>query len=163
RHSLALGNDTVVNSFPNRSGTLQLEFVPNAARIDPNATATGFTVPNELLTLNGPGIEGIHVLPKQPLPSGATVTGALFNAAGNNAWAQNIQLWTATSTMPFDNTVWDWPTVGIGAAANSQLMITGAIKDDNLTGGSATLPPVDYSLVKVGAGRVVLAPQAIVG
>src|SRR5262249_10011902 len=64
RHSLALGNqaptfdpitgkptnNTIVNSTTNRSGTLELDFTPNPQRVDFNASPTGFTVPNELLT-----------------------------------------------------------------------------------------------------------------
>ena len=60
-----------------------------------SATATGFSIPRELLTLNGPGIEGISVLPKQHLQhGGATVTGALNNLSGNNTWIQNVSLWS---------------------------------------------------------------------
>src|SRR5262249_7566049 len=112
------------------------------------------------LTLNGPGFEGIHVLPKKAVEVGGdTVSGALNNAAGNNTWVQNVSLWSDTSTMAFDDTTWEWATVGIGAERNTQLMLTGKIVDTNL-GGAGTLPPVDYSLIKVRPGRVVLAPQA---
>jgi autotransporter-associated beta strand protein len=167
RHSLALGNDTtpvvgvndtVVNSFTNRSGALQLEFVANPLRIDPNVNATndGFTVPSEALTLNGPGVEGIHVLPKDYLQNGGdTVTGALNNLSGNNTWAQNISLWSGDTAMLFDPIFWDFPTVGIGAEVGAQLTIAGHV-NDNLISGSPTLPAINYSLIKTRPGRVVL-------
>ncbi|MFO0880153.1 MAG: autotransporter-associated beta strand repeat-containing protein [Gemmataceae bacterium] len=170
RHSLALGNDpvavtnplaglvnnTVVASFPNRSGTLQLDFVANAQRIDPfvNPGNDGFTLPYESLTLNGPGIEGIHVFPKQPMPNGSTVTGALSNARGNNFVSQDVFLWSDDSTVLGDINRWSFggntlPTVGIGAEAGSTLTFTGHIVDTNLTGTP------DYSLIKTRQGRVV--------
>src|SRR5262249_23790553 len=119
RHSRALGNstspqrgvnDTVVNSTPDRSGTLRLDFVPNPARIDPSATAPGFTVPLELLTLNGPGFEGIHTLAKTLGIPGTTVSGALNNNSGDNTWVQDITLWSGDGTVQFDPLFWDFGT-----------------------------------------------------
>lgn len=183
RHSLALGNDptpvtdpllgllnnTVVGSFPNRSGTLQLDFTVSAARIDPNVNATndGFTIPFEALTLNGPGIEGIHFFPKQSIANGGgTVTGALNNFRGLNTWVQDISLWSGDSAVNGDFQFWAiqnliplsppaLPTVGIGAEAGTTLIIAGHINDDNLS-GSSTIANQDYSLIKTRAGRVVL-------
>ncbi|MCI0680506.1 MAG: Ig-like domain repeat protein [Gemmataceae bacterium] len=168
RHSLALGNetlslfgvnDTYVSATTNRSGTLQVEFVPNPARIDDFATATGFSVPYEFLTLNGHGSDGIHILPKQSYGGaqagytpGQTVIGALHNLAGVNTWVQDIQLWGGNAVMVFDPIIWSFPTVGIGAEAGADLIIAGRLLDDNITN-------VNYSLVKTGAGRVILAPQ----
>jgi autotransporter-associated beta strand protein len=163
RHSYALGNqapeagvnDTVVNSTPNRSGTLQLEFNVNPDRIDPNAGPNGFTVPNELLTLNGPGFDGIHILPKEHLINGGgTVAGALRNTAGDNTWVQDIALWSGDSSMVFDAVIWDWPTVGMGAEANTNLTIAGHVTDIYIS-GTSTLATVDYSLIKTGLGRVI--------
>ncbi len=181
RHSRALGNqsplagvnDTVVNSTPDESGTLRLEFVPNPARIDPSATATGFTVPLEMLTLNGPGFNnpnapanrpasdlglGIHTLPKTLGVPGSTVLGALNNSRGNNVWTQDITLWSGDGTVQFDPLFWNWGTVGIGAEANTQLTLLGNINDRNLT-GNADNTAVDYSLIKTRPGRVVIVNQ----
>ncbi|GEM_PF-1047857 len=179
RHSMALGNDTVPNdnpangllndtvvySFFNRSGTLQLERAFNPNRIDPNATATGFTVSFELLTLNGPGVDGVHVLPKQHLfgpaqpgyNAGDTVLGALHNLTGNNTWAQDISLWSDDTSMLYDPIMWEWPTVGIGAepGVNNQLTITGHIDDLNINGNLVNSTTV-YSLIKTRPGRVVI-------
>jgi len=165
RHSLALGNDptpiqgindTVVQSSTNRSGTLELEFVTNPLRIDPNATPTGFKVPTESLTLNGPGREGIHVLPKDHLVNGGiTVSGALNNLAGNNTWVQDISLWSANSSILFNFRTWNWATVGMGAEAGTELTIAGIVRDNFIT-GTPSLPTIDYSLIKTHAGRVIL-------
>src|SRR5262249_29839830 len=59
-------NGTVVNSSPTGSGTLQLD-----------GGGSHFTVLNELLTLNGPGFNGM---------------GALDNVRGDNEWAGNVIL-----------------------------------------------------------------------
>jgi len=170
RHSHALGNettpvfgvnDTLVNSTPDRSGTLQLEFVPNPARIDSfvNAGADGFFVPHELLTLHGYGHEGIHILPKEhEIVGGFTTSGALNNLSGVNTWEQDIGLWSGNSSMVFDNEIWDWRVVGIGAEAGTTLFITGHIHDDLITGspGPFGTPTIDYSLAKLRPGRVIL-------
>jgi autotransporter-associated beta strand protein len=157
RHSLALGpggsvNDgAIVNSFPNESGTLQLQFVPNPARIDPNVNPTndGFTVPNEFLTINGPGKEGVHVFPRTGAAAPATdVTGALSNLSGNNAWTQNIVLWSGTTAVQGDPAFWPDPVVAVGAEKNSNLTLNGQISDQS--GG------LSYSFVKTRAGRVIL-------
>src|SRR5262249_49492709 len=138
-------------------------FVPHADRIDRSADADGFTVPTEALTLNGPGVEGIGVLPKQPVQAGGgTESGALNNLAGNNTWVQPVSLWSADSTMRFLSTVWEWPTVGIGVERNSQLTLTGVLNDNNIS-GPAPLPNTDYSLIKTRPGRLILAPQATSG
>ncbi len=172
RHSLALGNDvipvygvndTVVQSFPNRAGTLQIQFVPNAARIDPNVNPSGdgFTVPRELLTLNGPGIETAAAFPRAA--SGATVTGALNNLSGHNTWAQNISLWSDDTSVFGDFRFWAFtnaipsqalPTVGIGVETGSTLFLTGNVVDTNLSGGLTSQP--DYSFIKTRGGRLVL-------
>ena len=71
----------------------------------PGTTPIGFQVPNQFLTLNGPGKAGIFVTPRagsqtQPLPVGAPeVTGALNNQAGHNSWEQTITFWS-TPTSP---------------------------------------------------------------
>lgn len=175
RHSMALGNDsvpsldaltgndTIVQSFTNRSGTLQVDFLDNPLRIDPFATATGFTIPYELLTLNGPGFEGIHVVPKAALPGGNTVHGALNNNAGNNTWVQDISLWSGDSAVVGDATRWTFgsvlPTVGIGAESGTTLTLTGHINDVNLTGDTldpTNLTNLQYSLIKTRGGRVVI-------
>src|SRR5262249_39927047 len=161
RHSMALGNSpspsndpttgnqTIVQSFTNRSGTLQLDVTQNDQRIDPNAIfdgniQTGFVVPNELLTLNGPGFEGIHVFRKQAGANGTTVSGALNNRSGDNTWVQNISLWSTDSAMVVNTAFWAYPTVGIGAEANTTLTITAHI-NDSFIAGSSTLPTIDYS------------------
>jgi autotransporter-associated beta strand protein len=178
RHSLALGNqpptfnpitnkptnNTIVNSSTNRSGTLELDFTPNPRRVDFNATPTGFTVPFEMLTLNGPGtptldpsdslgrtLGGIHQPAKLPGIPGATATGALHNLTGDNTWTQNITFFSdAASAGLFDGGAWDRPTVGIGAELNTNLTLDGVINDINLVGAP------DYSFVKTRAGRVIL-------
>jgi autotransporter-associated beta strand protein len=183
RHSLALGNDatqtvgvndTVVNVFPAKSGTLQLDFTPNAARIDPNViltagVATGFTVPRERLTLNGPGLGydptassttprgGLLDLPKTLGNPGQTLIGALHNLSGNNTWAQNISLWSGDNSI-LVSTTWNWGTVGIGAEADTTLTITGQIIDTNLAGtvGPTGVINGDYSLIKTRPGTLVL-------
>lgn len=145
RHSLALGNqttvvqgvnDTVVNSFPNRNGTLQLEFNPlitlptGFTRIDPNANATndGFLVPFETLVLNGPG-------------NTAAGVGTLSNIAGNNTWQRDIYLWSDNTTMLF-------PNINLYAELDTNLTIHGPIRDDNITN-------TNYNLRKTGEGRVI--------
>ncbi|MFO0843797.1 MAG: autotransporter-associated beta strand repeat-containing protein [Gemmataceae bacterium] len=190
RHSRALGagsptfgfNGTVVNSFPGRSGTLQLSYVPDARRIDPSVIRNaakqviGFRVPLETLTLNGPGFEGVHVRPKEAGVNGRTVSGALNNASGDNAWTQNVRLWTGDGAAAnVDPLVWKQPelvdpntgvvlqnavnysTVGIGAEANTSIAIEGRIDDDSLTAvpGSQDLTRTEYALIKTRPGRVI--------
>ncbi len=192
-------NDTVVNSATNRSGTLQLEFLTNAQRdaknlphnIDPNVNANndGFTVPNELLTLNGPGVDGIHIRPKQPLAgqggvqagnqpvtglpytNGSTETGALNNLVGTNTWVQDIHLWSNDSSVLGDNVQWSFggavlPTVGIGAESGTTLMITGHIDDRFLTPTptiSAGPPPtVTPALTNVNYSLTKVRPGRVV-
>jgi autotransporter-associated beta strand protein len=161
RHSLALGpggsaaDGAIVNAGPSESGTLQLEFIPNPNRIDPNLNAAGdgFIVPNEFLTLNGPGQEGIHTIPRTGTTTPVfTVSGALNNAAGNNTWTHAITLWTGASSLTSDPAAWDvganaQPTVGIGAELGSSLTIDGVISDK--AGGKA------FSLIKTRPGRVI--------
>jgi autotransporter-associated beta strand protein len=148
RHSHALGTGdagTVVNSGALESGTLDLQFVPNAARIDPFATATGFTVPDEQLTINGPGREGLdQIIITQSSSATGTPShvdsGSLHNQAGNNSWQQNIQFWTDPSQIPppFIVTLPVAPFVEVfaynhlivGVEANSSLTINGKISDN---------------------------------
>jgi uncharacterized delta-60 repeat protein len=136
RHSLALGpggstsDSAVVNSTPAESGTLQLQWIPNSARIDPNVNSTndGFTVPSELLTINGPGAEGIHVSPRTGAATPVTdVTGALSSSSGNNYWTQPITLWSNVNSIQADPAYWPYPAVAIGAEQGSTLTINGSM------------------------------------
>ncbi len=98
-HPLALGeggtaqNGTVVNRTLTKTGTLELR----------GDVGGGFTVLDELLTLNGPGFGGV---------------GALRNLTGNNTWASTVTLGSQAPN-GFD--------VQIGVAANTNLTISGVV------------------------------------
>jgi autotransporter-associated beta strand protein len=104
------------------AGTLQLE--------DP--TGVGFTVQNELLTLNGPGAT-----------VNGTAIGALDNLNGNNSWEANV---TLGSPSP------NGSDVSIGSEVQgttvTNLTIDGVV--GNASDGGV------YKLNKVGPGRVIL-------
>lgn len=88
---------TVVNSSPTvGAATLQI--------------AGGFTVANELLTLNGAGFGGI---------------GALHNLTGNNVWGGRVFL----GSLPPDNFA-----VSIGVASGTNLIVSGVVSDPNSPG-----------------------------
>ncbi len=95
---------TVVNKTIFETGTLQLS--------DP--TGAGFTVSNELLTLNGTGFS----------------VASLENVNGNNTWAGNVILSSAAGVT----------SSNIGAAAGTKLTISGVISDPN---GATSLNKVD--------------------
>ncbi len=88
----SLANGTVVNQSISEVGTLKL--------LDPSGV--GFTVKDEILTLNGGGFD--------PL-------GALVNQQGNNTWAGPVMLGSAANGS----------SVTMGAAAGSTLTISGSI------------------------------------
>src|SRR5262249_8762216 len=95
---------TVVNSTLTEQGQLQL--------LDP--TGVGFTVLDEVLTLNGAYKDG---------------TGALLNVQGNNTWAGSVLLGS-----PSPNTA----AVSIGVTAGTTLTISGVINDPNAPGNPLT-------------------------
>ncbi len=140
RHSLALGangsaaNGTVVHDSKDRSGTLQLAFTSNSRRIDPNATAFGFALPNEVLTLNGIGLEGVTSTP-------ATATGALSNLSGNNSLQGNLTFWSDPTYLGL------LPNVAVGVEANSSLTIDGVVQEFAGIG--------NYEFDKVKPGKLV--------
>jgi large repetitive protein len=71
----------IVNSFSDRSGTLQLVFDPKQVGIDPFYTATGFSVPAEPLIINGPGVQGVAAYYYQPRSFGNTAIPTVTTAA----------------------------------------------------------------------------------
>jgi autotransporter-associated beta strand protein len=73
---------TIVNQFGGETGTLQL--------LDPNFASDGggFTVKDEVLTLNGTGVNGTTTTTF----FGAKNIGALNNLQGNNTWAGPVTL-----------------------------------------------------------------------
>src|SRR5262249_53192224 len=90
---------TLVNKTLTKTGTLQLD--------DPN-TATdggGFTILDEQVTLNGPGVGSL---------------GALANVRGNNTWAANIVLGSPNP---------NGSNVSMGVAAGGSLTVSGVISD----------------------------------
>ncbi len=116
-------------------------------------TPIGFHVPNQFLTLNGPGKSGIFVSPRTGPQTGAApvaeVTGALNNQAGHNSWDQIVTLWS-TPTSPLPITGFFSPAVTIGAVRNTNLTINTMITDN---GVFFTTP---FSFSKVGHGRLIL-------
>jgi autotransporter-associated beta strand protein len=109
---------TVVNKSITETGTLQIE--------DPSGV--GFTVQNELLTLNGPGVT----------VNGANV-GALENVNGNNTWTGPVIL---GSPAPNGSDV----TIGVDITDPvTSLTITGVVQDPNGTN----------NLTKVGGGTLI--------
>jgi autotransporter-associated beta strand protein len=132
-HPRALGaagspaNGTVVNKTLTGAGQLRLA--------DP--TGFGLTVIDEALTLNGPGPRPVDILAR-PIDRGFPNPGALQNTAANNTWAGPVVL---GSPSPDGTDVW------VGAAAGTDLTITGQVSSPN---GAYTLTKVDF-------GRVVLA------
>ncbi|HXG08193.1 MAG TPA: Ig-like domain repeat protein [Gemmataceae bacterium] len=145
RHSHSLGTGdagTVVNSNTNRSGTLELEFVTGAGRTDPFRRADGFTVPDELLTLNGPGREGLDVFFFR-------VSGALNNLAGNNVWERDVTFWSSPSAVPdLPFPPFAFTHLVIGVEANTSLTINGVISENS--GGKP------YTFDKERPGRLIL-------
>jgi autotransporter-associated beta strand protein len=130
RDPLALGSadgtaatGTTVNSAKTKTGTLQIE--------DP--TGVGFTVVNELLTLNGPGFT----------PSGGLPIGALDNLNGNNTWTANVLL---GSLAPNGSDV----SIGVEDQGSStptatNLTLSGVVQDPNGI----------FNLNKIGPGRLI--------
>ncbi len=115
---------TIVNTGPSGSGTLQLNPL----------NGVGMTIDNETLTLNGPGVT-----------QGLNQIGALDNKGGNNTWTGNVIL---GSNFP------NGQPVLIGSEANgpnvTNLTIAGVVMDRDLTQpGNTSLP-----LGKVGPGRL---------
>jgi fibronectin-binding autotransporter adhesin len=123
------------NSGSGNAGTLQLQFAslnpgdPNGILQNPalpfNAVSNlyvGFQVFNDLITLNGSGFNGL---------------GALSNAAGNNGWDGNVILGSGPPNSG---------AASIGAAAGSQLTVSGVVQDGTQRG----------SLTKLLPGRVIL-------
>jgi autotransporter-associated beta strand protein len=163
-HPFALGVGgfrTTVTSTLTESGTLAINYVSNpqlliaAQYLNTNASGTvvGFKVPNELLTLNGVGREGILATPRDmatrhvPTSPIVTTTGALDNQAGSNSWEQAIKFWTSNSTVILPGSFYE-PAICIGAEANSTLTIDGVIQDPGITS--------NYSFSKVRGGRLIL-------
>jgi autotransporter-associated beta strand protein len=103
----SFATDTVVNTSNLKAGSLQIN--------DP--TGVGFTVTNELLILDGDGLNG---------------DGALLNVAGNNTWAGDIILGNSqfTPTNP-----------SIGVNEGTSLTVTGIVKDD-----PRAVPPAFFNL-----------------
>jgi autotransporter-associated beta strand protein len=122
-NSPSFTNSVVVNSTITGTGTLQLD--------NEDVTRPGFTVANELLTLNGVGFN-----------PGTGNIGALDNFNGNNIWSGNVTLGSA-------------PPTGspVSIAVDSQgitptlLLISGVI-GDRTTGGP-------LSLTKIGTGKLI--------
>jgi autotransporter-associated beta strand protein len=127
----------------------------------------GFQVPNELLTLNGPGLEGVSVAFTNqsqftPAVGGAyESTGALDNLAGANAWERPITFWSSAASIitqagyygnlsPIAIGV-EGPTDHIPGTPYSNLTIDGVITDNNIG-----IAGTRYSFAKVGGGRLIL-------
>ena len=77
----------------------------------------GFQVFNDLLTLNGPGYN-----PVNPGTTGAGSLGALHNLTGDNIWSGDVTLGSLPPSTGF---------VGIGVAADTELIVSGAVIDPN--------------------------------
>ena len=107
-HGGSSNSQALVNHVGGETGTLQL--------LDPNfATAGGgFTVRDEPLTLNGPGVNNL---------------GALTNLEGDNNWAGNVTLGSPTP---------NGSSVSIGVAA-APAGATTAIKSASETGTTVTI------------------------
>jgi large repetitive protein len=128
------------NATTGVAGTLQLELPTTLGANDPNGILqnpaqpfhpvnnpyVGFQVFNNLLTLNGPGFGGI---------------GALHNLTGNNIWNGGVTLGS-----PLPNT----SDITIGVAADTELKISGVVRDDPGRTGS-DIP----DLRKILPGRLV--------
>jgi autotransporter-associated beta strand protein len=99
-----LASGTVVNKTLTETGELRV--------VDPSGV--GFTVLDEVLTLNGFGIAN---------------AGALSNAQGNNTWAGSVILGS-----PSPNNA----AVAIGAVPGTILTISGVVSDPNFPGESLT-------------------------
>lgn len=125
--SLGLGDQTpasgtIVNRTVSKAGTLQLAIL----------SGTGFTVLNEILTLNGAGAGGI---------------GALNNLSGNNVWAYNIVL---GSPNPNNGGI----TIPIAVQAGSQLLVSGKVIDSQ----DLSPPPANTAILplnKIGTGTLI--------
>src|SRR5262249_6798778 len=121
---------TVVNNTLTGQGTLQID--------DPNAATDGggYTVANELLTLNGFGFGS----------AAGSGIGALFNSTGNNTWAGNVILGSAQNGS----------AVSINVAEQTSLTVSGT----GLAANGVPLPAVSnpngpYSLTKTGNGTLI--------
>ena len=118
------------NSVTGEAGTLQFEFT-TLSHLDANAIlqnrdlpfdpvtnpVIGFQVFNDLLTLNGPGYN-----PVNPGTTGAGSLGALHNLTGDNIWSGDVTLGSLPPSTGF---------VGIGVAADTELIVSGAVIDPN--------------------------------
>lgn len=140
--------------IPTLTGAVTASAATLAIGVTTGATPIGFDVPNQFLVLNGPGRAGVGVTPRSVAtrttgPVGAEITGALNNMAGHNSWAQNITFWSSpTSPLPIFN--FPYPTLSIGAVANTNLTLNGVLNDNGVF--NTTL----YSFTKVGLGRLIL-------
>ncbi len=117
----APGNGTIVNETVTKAGQLRLR----------SLTGANFSVVNEFLTLNGDGVS-----PTPDARSGAN-PGALTNTLADNTWAGEVVLGSPLPTTNFS--VW------IGAAANTNLTISGVISSPNFAD----------NLIKVDGGRLI--------
>ncbi|HJZ54797.1 MAG TPA: autotransporter-associated beta strand repeat-containing protein, partial [Gemmataceae bacterium] len=119
----ALGDPANGGAGTAGSGTIVNQTLTGTGQLrlaDP--AGVGFTVVDEFLTLNGNGAGG---------------NGALSNTKGNNTWAGPVIL---GSPAP------DGKNVQIGAAANTDLTISGVVSSPNGT----------FQLIKVDNGRLIL-------
>ena len=108
-------------------------------QIDGAAFASGgFTVVNELLTLNAAGTTGL---------------GSLYNLSGNNTWAGNVILGSVVTN--------NSTTVSIGTNTGTDLTISGsptpAGTPSALNDVSSATP---FPLLKSGAGRLILPTES---
>jgi large repetitive protein len=143
-----LGLPLLTGSVTSGPGTL-------AVTSSVNSTPVGFQVPNEQLTLNGFGVAGVFVTPRNvgtrttgPAPA-AEVIGALNNQAGNNSWQSPVTFFTSASNV-FNNSGYYEPAVTVGAVVGTSLTINGVIGDNGVGLSKA------YSFSKVGNGRLIL-------
>ena len=128
----AAANGTVVNETLFGAGQLRLA--------DP--LGIGFTVVDEWLTLNGDGVLAGVTLPNANI-------GALTNTKGDNTWAGPVTLGSPTTTSSVG-------TIAIGAAANTNLTISGVISSPNeFAAPPPPAAPTHYNLVKLDQGRVI--------
>ncbi|MGF1577918.1 MAG: Ig-like domain repeat protein [Gemmataceae bacterium] len=177
-HPFALGvggnttNATVVSSTSSRSGGLGVEFINESDLLIPEQylyrdsdtnVPEGFAVPDELLTLNGPGAAGVDVDPTNNnrtfAPPGGTLTSidaTLHNYAGNNSWEQDITFWSNESFLVGQFAFYT-SLINLGAEADTNLTINGSINDDLLP--DFPNPRPTYALGKTGPGRVILTSQ----
>ena len=117
-------NGTIVSQTLTKAGQLRLRA----------ASGGGFTVVDEVLTLNGNG------QPPAPAPT-LTNGGAFTNTKGDNTWAGSVFL-GSPGTPPTNVT-----GAAIGAAAGTNLTISGVVDAPD---------QIDFQLVKVDEGRVIL-------